>query len=383
LAQQPNLRIITNAGGMNPQACAAAAGHLLAQAGMPRVMIGVVSGDDLFGRLDLLQNEGCHFENLDTGEPLSALRRPIASANAYLGARPIVDALAGGARVVITGRVADASLTLAPAVHQFSWGWDDWNRLAAGSVAGHLIECGAQVTGGLYRHWQNIDLAAVGYPIAEIAADGAVVITKPTGTGGEVSPATVAEQLIYEIGDPAHYLTPDVDVDFTTVELAADGQDRVRVVGATGRPAPDSYKVSLAYRNGFSASGQLLVYGGDAVAKARACGEMILARLRAVGHAPQSANIECLGAGEAVPSGVCDASGLREVMLRVTVQDERRAAVEDFARQFAPLITSGPPGLAGYATGRPVVREVYAYWPTLVPKGAVPSQVEVRAASKW
>jgi hypothetical protein len=383
LKTQPKLRIVTNAGGMNPQACAAAAGRILAKAGLADTAIGVVSGDDVVRRLEELQKAGCRFENLDTGQPLASLGRPIASANAYLGARPIAEALAGGARIVVTGRVADASLTLGPAVHQFGWAWDDWNRLAGGSVAGHLIECGAQVTGGLYRLWQNRDLAAVGYPIAEVAADGSATITKPKGTGGMVSRETVIEQLLYEIGDPAHYLTPDVDVDFTTVEVEAAGADRVLVRGATGRAAPGSYKVSLAYRAGFTASGQLLIYGADAVDKARACGEMILARVAAAGYQFEATNLECLGAGEGVPRSDAAGASAREVMLRVSVRDERREAVERFTREFAPLVTSGPPGVAGYATGRPPVREVYAYWPTLVPKEAVPARVEVRPAGEW
>jgi len=383
LAAQPKLRIVTNAGGMNPQACAAAAGQILTRAGMPRVPIGVVSGDDILGRLNEITHAGCRFENLDTGQPLAELGQAVASANAYLGAGPIAEALAAGARIVITGRVADASLTLGPAVHEFGWQWSDWDRLAGGSVAGHLIECGAQVTGGLYRHWQHIDLAHVGYPIAELADDGSCTITKPAGTGGLVSRETVIEQLLYEIGDPAHYLTPDVDVDFTTVGVEQTGPDRVAVRGATGRPAPESYKVSLAYRAGFTASGQLLVYGADAPVKARACADMILVRLSDAGHRPEAFQVECLGADQGVPRTAIVAATSHEVMLRITVRDPQRAAVERFAQLLAPLVTSGPPGVAGYAVGRPTVREVYAYWPTLVPKAAVLSRVEVRPASRW
>jgi hypothetical protein len=268
-------------------------------------------------------------------------------------------------------------------VHEFGWKWDDWDRLAGASLAGHLIECGAQATGGLYRHWQDINLAEVGYPIAELNADGAAIITKPEGSGGVVSRETVCEQLVYEIGDPRHYLTPDVDVDSTTVEVANDSRDRVRVSGATGYPAPDRYKVSLAYRDGFSASGQLLVYGDDCVGKARVCAEMILARVRAAGFELEAAHMECLGAGEGVPGLHAPPNGLREVMLRLTVSDSRRSAVERFAKEFAPLITAGPAGLAGYAAGRPAVRPVFAYWPTLVPRDLVPAEVEVRTADEW
>jgi hypothetical protein len=383
LKSQPKLRIVTNAGGMNPKACARAAAAVLQRTSLGDTMIGVVEGDDLLGQLDAIQAAGCRLENLDTGQPLAELKGQIVSANAYLGARPIADALAADARIVVTGRVADASLTVGPAAHEIGWAWDDWNRLAGASVAGHLIECGAQATGGLYRHWQDLDLANVGYPIAELEADGTATITKPSGTGGAVNRHTIAEQLVYEIGDPAHYLTPDVDVDFTTVEIADTGPDCVRVSGATGRPAPESLKLSLAYRAGFAASGQLLVYGSDCVSKARTCGQMILDRVAAVGHMLEASHIECLGVGDGVPGLHPPPSNLREVALRVSVRDSHRDAVERFAAEFAPLITSGPPGLAGYAAGRPVVRPAFAYWPTLVPRDIVTPNIAVRSASDW
>ena len=302
LKSQPKLKIITNAGGMNPTACAAAAGKILADSGLGDTNVAVVSGDDLLPRIAELQTAGCEFRNLDDHVRLSSLAHPVISANAYLGAQGIAESLAGGARIVITGRVADASLTVGPAMHESGRNWDDWNYLAGVSVAGHLIECGAQATGGLYRHWEKLNLANVGYPIAEIADDGSCIITKPDGTGGIVNRATVTEQLVYEIGDPAHYLTPDVDVDFTTVEIKEIGPDRVSVRGATGRPAPENYKVSLAYQNGFTASGQLLIYGQDCVDKARVCGEMILERVERAGFQLEKTLIECLGAGDAVPT---------------------------------------------------------------------------------
>jgi hypothetical protein len=386
LQVQPNLKIVTNAGGVNPSACAVAAAKVLSDGGLGETKIGIVSGDDLLPRLDELKNCGCEFANLDTSQPISELKAPIVSANAYLGAQPIAEALAAGARIVITGRVADASLTVGPAMHEFKKSWDDWNALAGYSLAGHLIECGAQVTGGLYRHWQDLNLADVGYPIAELNADGSCVITKPSGTGGAVNRHTVIEQLVYEIGDPAHYLTPDVDVDFTTVEAQEVGKDRVAISGATAQAAPESYKVSLAYRNGYMASGQLLVYGHDCVAKANACGLMILDRTTRAGFKLDRRLIELLGANEAVPRLVSQYSGKafanNEVMLRVTAHDSRREAVERFSKEFAPLITSGPPGLAGYAAGRPQVRPVFAYWPTLVPKQRVEPKLEVRTANE-
>lgn len=383
LKAQPRLKIVTNAGGMNPTACAAAAGRVLAQSGFDDVTIGVVTGDDLLPRLAEIRAVGCELRNLDSGEPLSTLSQPVVSANAYLGARPIVDALQQGARLVITGRVADASLTVAPAMHEFGWSWTDWDRLAAASVAGHLIECGAQVTGGFYPHWSNIDLGHVGYPIAELCDDGGVTITKPEDTGGIVNRETVCEQLIYEIGDPAHYLTPDVDVDFTGVEVREVAANSVRVGGARGRPAPEQYKVSLAFRAGFATSSQLLVYGRDCVAKARHCAEIIFAKLRSAGIELERTHVECLGASQGVPGVAAEPNDLREVMLRVSVHDSRREAVERFTKELAPLITAGPAGLAGYASGRSSVRPVFAYWPTLVSKEFVPALVSVKSASDW
>jgi hypothetical protein len=383
LRAQPRLKLVTNAGGMNPESCARAAARVLAESGLGETRIGAVCGDDLLPRIAALRADGWAFENLDTGEPLSELKADIVCANAYLGAAGIAASLQDDARLVIAGRVADASLTVGPAMHEFDWRWDDWNRLAGASVAGHLIECGAQVTGGLFRHWQRFDLANVGYPIAELQSDGSCIVTKPEHTGGVVTRATVIEQLVYEIGDPSHYLTPDVDCDFTTVEVEERERDRVSVRNATGRPAPENYKVSLAYHDGYAASGQLLIYGSDCVEKARACGEMILRRVANAGYDLRRSLIETLGAGDGVPGLSSPPRDLREVMLRVTVADPRRDAAERFTKEFAPLITSGPPGIAGYATGRPAVRPVFAYWPTLVPKGAVAVESAVRSAKEW
>jgi hypothetical protein len=383
MKSQPSLKMVTNAGGMNPLSCARAASEIVCEAGLPDLLLGVVTGDDLLPRLADLRAAGCELINLDTGQPLSSLNEEMVSVNAYLGSREIAAALDDGARMVITGRVADASLTVGPAMHEFGWRWDDWSRLAGASVAGHLIECGSQVTGGFYSHWSEIELADVGYPIAELADDGSCLITKPAGSGGRVNRETVTEQLVYEIGDPAHYLTPDVDLDFTTVEVDDLGGDRVAVRGATGRAAPDQYKVSLTYRAGYFASGQLLCYGRDAVEKARTCARLVFARLRDAGYEPDESHAECLGAGDAVAGLQSPPAGLREVVLRLTVRDRRREAVERFSRELAPLTTSGPAGLAGYAAGRPQVRPVFAYWPTLVPKELVRPQHETRTAVEW
>jgi hypothetical protein len=377
LQAQPNLKIITNAGGMNPAGCAAKARAILDKAGLTQRAVAIVTGDDLLPRLDELAAGGQPLANLDTGAPLASTRPRVVSANAYLGAAPIVEALRLGASVVITGRVADASLTVAPAVHEFGWAWNDWNRLGAATVAGHLIECGAQATGGLWINWPEApELANVGYPLVEMDQTGDFTLTKPPGTGGAVNVETVAEQLLYEVGDPAAYLTPDVVADFTSVQLTAAGPDAVRVTGARGKPAPDSYKVSIAYRDGWMASGMLVIFGPNAPAKARRCGEMILARLARAGFTYERSNIECLGAGDSVPGVVGAAGPPPEVVLRVSVHDPRRAAVERFAKEIAPLVTSGPPGVTGYTTGRPSARELFAYWPALLARTCVAGKAE-------
>jgi Acyclic terpene utilisation family protein AtuA len=374
LKDQPHLKIVTNAGGMNPAGCGARARAILEKNGLKDRRVAVTSGDDLMPRLDALMAAGCAFVNVDTGEPLSVVRSRVVSANAYLGARPIVDALGLGAFIVVTGRVADASLTLAPAVYELGWPLDDWDRLAGGTAAGHLIECGAQATGGLWCNWREAgDLAHVGYPIAQIEADGSFLLTKPAGTGGAVNRETVSEQLLYEVGDPAAYLTPDVVADFTTIQLTERGRDVVHVGNAHGKPATDTYKVSIAYRDGYGASGTLVVAGPSAVAKARRCGEIVLERLRRASATPQHAHVEVLGAGECLPGAA--PVDPPEVVLRIAVRDDRRGVVERFTKELAPLVTSGPPGVTGYTTGRPVVREVFAYWPALVAKDAVASVV--------
>jgi hypothetical protein len=339
--------------------------------------IATVNGDDLMPDLDRLLASGHALSHLDTGESLATIHDRAVSANAYLGAAPIVEALNLGAKIVITGRVADASLTVAPAVHAFGWPWDDWHRLSAGSVAGHLIECGAQATGGLWCNWQDApDLANVGYPIAEMEANGEFTIIKPDGSGGAVNLETLAEQLLYEVGDPAAYLTPDVVADFTSVRLSQTGPNAVRVSGARGKPATDTYKVSISYRDGFASSGTLVIAGPNAAAKARSCGEMLLKRLQRIEMKPAHSLIECLGAGDCVP-GVLPRADPPEVVLRVSVRDADKAKVERFTKEFAPLVTSGPPGVTGYTTGRPAVREVFAYWPALIAKSAVRAEVRL------
>lgn len=381
LKEQPNLRIVTNAGGLNPLGCAKEAARTLTQAGLGQEKIGWIIGDDLMIQIPDLMEDGETFRHFDDGSALDHFPNQLVSANAYLGAGPIRDALGLGARIVITGRVADASLTVGPALHEFGWDDKDWDRIAAAATAGHLIECGAQVTGGLLTRWQSIkDWADIGYPIAELTAEGGCVITKPEGTGGAVTRETVAEQLLYEIGDPANYIIPDVILDFTQVEIDDLGQDRVRVKGMRGKAPPATFKVSCAYANGFTARGELVICGHGAVEKARLAGEIILARARQ-GGALQRSHVEILGTHACLP-GVPAPADLKEVVLRVSVWDPDKKAVDRFCREISPVVTSGPPGVTGYAGIRPRTTPVMSYWPTTVARNNVGCAVDVHQASE-
>jgi hypothetical protein len=376
------VKVIANAGGVNPPACAAAVRELAAKRGASGALrIGVVTGDDLLPRLDELIDSGHPLLNMDTGAPLSTVRDRVLSANAYIGSAPIVEALARGANVVITGRSTDTALTMAPLRHEFAWGPTDWDRLAAGIVAGHILECGAQCSGGncLYD-WRNIpDLANVGYPIVEATADGAFTVTKHPGTGGRVSTQSVAEQLVYEMGDPHSYITPDVVADFTTIRLEAAGEDRVRVHGIRGREATDKLKVSIAYRAGFKAVGTLVYAWPDALEKAQLADRVLRERLDQLGLRFESVLTEFVGVSATHGALAGPAGDVPEVQLRVGVRGDDRAAFERFTREITPLVLNGPPSVTGFAGGRPKVEELVAYWPALVDKRVVATRVEVLA----
>jgi len=376
------VRVIANAGGVNPVACAHAVLEVSRRHGAAgRLKVGVVTGDDLLPRLDELIASGHPLANMETGESLDTVRDRVLSANAYIGSTPIVEALARGANVVVTGRSTDTALTMAPLRHEFGWAADDWNRLAAGIIAGHIIECGAQCSGGncLYD-WRNVpDLANVGYPIVEARADGTFVVTKHPGTGGWINVPSVTEQLVYEMGDPHSYITPDVVADFTSIRLAADGNDRVRVFGITGRPATDKLKVSIAYRAGYKAVGSLVYAWPDALEKAQLADRVLRERLDAMGLRFDQLLTEFVGVSSTHGPLATAGGEAPEVQLRVGVRSSDRTAVERFTREIAPLVLNGPPSVTGFAGGRPKVEEIVAYWPALVDKSVVRTQVEILA----
>ena len=376
-----DIKVTANAGGVNVAGCAAAVRDVARDLGLTgKIKIGIVTGDDILDRIDELLERGIELRSMDTDEPLSTVRDRIQSANTYLGAAPIVEGLNRGAHVIITGRATDTGLTLAPLIHEFGWAGDDWDRLAAGTIAGHIIECGAQCSGGNCQfNWRDIpDMANVGFPIAEGSADGTFVITKHEGTGGRVNLPSVKEQLVYEMGDPHEYITPDCVADFTTIQLADDGTDRVRVFGIKGRPATDSLKVSISYSAGYKAVGTLVYSWPDAYAKAEAADKILRARLDRLGLQFDQILTEFVGANATHGSLAGKPStDLAEVQLRVGVRGDDRKAVERFTKELAPLILTGPPGVTGFAGGRPKVEEIVAYWPALIPKSEIEANVEI------
>jgi len=372
------IRVVANAGGVNARGCREALLDVAREQGATGLKIGIVTGDDILGRLDELIEGGVAFKNLDDGRAFDEIRERVLSANVYLSSFPMAQALEQGADIVVTGRSTDPGLVLAPLVAEFGWGEDAWNCLAAGTVAGHIVECGAQCTGGNFSRWWEVEgWDHLGYPVLECRADGTFVVTKHDGTGGLVTVDTVREQLLYEMGDPVRYLTPDCVVDFTSVRLEQDGADRVRVAGVQGAPATDSYKVSISYLEGFKATGQLTVSGPDALAKAKICADALWGRLRRAGHTYDETLTEFVGADATHGEITGVPRVVNEVVLRVGVKDKDRANVDRFGKELAPLVTSGPPGVTGFAGGRPKAREVLGFWPALIPKDRVQARVSV------
>ena len=390
---EKNIKVLSNAGGVNVEGCAAAIKETARELGLGgKVKIGVITGDDILGRLDEFAEKGVEIINMETGEPLAAVRDQVQSANVYLGAAGLVEALDKGAQVVVGGRLTDTGLTLAPLMHEFGWKFDQWDLISAGTIAGHIIECGAQASGGNCQYdWQNIpDLANVGFPIVEATPNGEFIVTKHEGTGGRVNVQSIKEQLLYEMGDPKSYITPDVVADFSSIQLEDAGEDRVRVFGIKGNPNTEFYKVSIAYSHGYKAVGTLVYAWPDAYAKAQAAEKILRERLDRLGlkfdlilsefvgvnathghlsEPPASAGGQ-LGTGRATQD-------IPEVQLRFGVRGPNKADVERFTKELAPLILTGPPAVTGFAGGRPKVEEIMAYFPALITKPLIQTKVDI------
>ena len=352
-----NVRVIANAGGVNPIACAEAV-----RKAAPGIKVAIVLGDDVLNRIDEFLGKGYEMRDLDTCAPLATIRDRILSANAYTGAFPLAEALSTGAHVVLAGRAADPALALAPMIHEFGWRETDWNKLAAGSVAGHIIECGTQATGGNCQvDWQNIpDLANIGYPIVEAEPDGTFVVTKHPGTGGRVHSDVVKEQLLYELGDPKNFIAPDCIADFTTIHLDDVGPDRVRVSGVRGRERPANLKLSISYANGWKAIGTLVFSWPQAFEKAQAADRIVRSRLKQLGLQFEEIHTEFLGAN-ACHGHLAQLPDPPEMQLRIGVRSPNRKAVDRFTRELIPLVLSGPPGATGYGEA---ARRSAKSWPT-------------------
>ena len=315
---------------------------------------------------------------MDDGRSFDEIREGVLSANVYIGTAPMAEVIRQGANIVVTGRATDPGLVLAPLIAEFGWPTDDWNLLAAGTVGGHIVECGAQCTGGNFSRWWEVEgWDRIGYPVLEFDADGTFVVTKHQGTGGLVSVDTVSEQLVYEMGDPSHYITPDCQVDFTSIQLAQEGENRVRVSGVRGSEATPFYKVSISYLEGYKAIGTLTIAGPDALAKARICADAVWGRLKRAGYTFEETKTEYLGLDSCHGAIAPEPNILNEVVLRLGVKDNDKNKVNRFGKELAPLITSGPPGVTGFAGGRPKATEVLGFWPTLIPKELVTTEVRV------
>lgn len=379
-AKERNVRILANAGGLNPRACREKIFEVARELGVTGLRVGVVEGDDIFSRLRELVDAGHEMRNMDTGEPLAPVVDRMMSANTYLGARPVVEALRQGAHIVLCGRITDTALALAPLIHEFGWAEDDWDRLAAGTIAGHIIECGAQCTGGNFSRWWEVpDLWNVGYPVVEAREDGTFTVTKHEGTGGMVTVDTVSEQLLYEMSNPQEYITPDVIADFTSIRLRQEAKDRVGVSGIQGKPRTPFLKVSGSYLAGYKTSGQITVSGPRAAEKAQLAAEIVWKRLERAGvtFGEDCRSTEIVGLGACLPGIFPAPDDPPEVVVRLGVRDADAAKVSRFGLEIAPLITAGPPGVTGFAGGRPKAQEVMAYWPALLAREEVEGRIEV------
>jgi len=371
------VKVITNAGGVNPQSCRSELIQLAKSSGK-EIKIGVIQGDDIFPTLAELRKEGISFENMDTGADFDTIMDKIYSANVYINSSTISDALDKGSQIVLAGRVSDPGLALGPCIYEFGWKDQDYDLLAAGTLAGHITECGAQCTGGNYSRWQDVpNLANVGYPIIEMQPNGNFCITKHENSGGLINRETIGEQVLYEMGDPNHYISPDVCVDFTSFRINDLGSNKVSISNVSGLAPTDTYKVSISYFAGYKATGQLTISGPNAYEKAQLTAEIIWKRLKNSGVTFEDTSTEYLGLSSCHGEINALPSQINEVVLRLGVKDSDKNKVNRFGKELAPVITSGPPGITGFSGGRPKAQEIIAYWPTLIPKELVHTSVDV------
>jgi hypothetical protein len=376
---EKNITLIANAGGVNPIGCVKVIRDIADTMGFKDIKIAAVYGDDIADDLESIIENGNPLQNMDTGEDLSTILDRVSSANVYFGAKPVVEALEKNAQIIVCGRVTDTGLTLAPMIHEFGWSFNDWDKLAAGIVGGHINECGAQSTGGNFlAGWEEVpDMDLIGFPIIEAYRDGHFVVTKHESLGGLVDERTIKEQLVYELGDPKEYITPDVTVDFTSIELETVGKDRVAVKNIKGIEATDLFKVSISYNDGYTCTGGLTYVWPDALKKAKKADEILRKRLDRLGLKFDAIHTEYIGYNAGHGALSPDLKEPNEVILSIGARGKTRAALERFSREIIPLVLTGPPSVTGFSGGRPRVREIFAYWPALLPKHVVSPKVKI------
>jgi len=376
---EKGIKVISNAGGVNPLACKDEILRIAKEKGFTNLKVAVVDGDDILPEMDKLLADGHSLKNMDTGEPITDVKDQLLSANIYFGCRPIVDALKLGADIIITGRVTDTGLTLAPLIHEFGWAYDDFDKMSAGTIAGHILECGAQSSGGNFTDWEKVeDFVDIGFPIVEAFPNGEFYVTKHEGTGGLVSSQTVKEQLLYEIGDPKDYITPDVVADFTSVHVEDVEKNKVKVFGIKGAPDTEFYKVSASYNDGFKLTATLVYCWPDALKKAVKGAEILEKRADNLGIKFTEFRKEYIGFNGVAENPVDlenDAIDADEIQMRISVSGNSKEDLARFGSEIAPLILTGPSGVTGFAGGRPRPSDVVAYWPALLSKDAVKPRV--------
>ncbi|HKK44514.1 MAG TPA: acyclic terpene utilization AtuA family protein [Balneolaceae bacterium] len=378
---EKGIKVISNAGGVNPEACKDKILEAVEEQGYEDIKVAVVDGDNILDQIDDLIANGYELKNMDSGVPISSVKDRLLSANVYFGSRPVVEALAKGADIIVTGRVTDTGLTLAPMIHEFNWSFNDYNKLAAGTIAGHIIECGAQVSGGNFTDWEKVDdFIDIGFPIIEAKPDGNFYVTKHEGTGGLVSEQTVKEQLLYEIGDPKEYITPDVIADFTSINLEPVEENRVHVFGIKGYPETETYKISASYNDGYKLSSTLVYSWPGALNKAKKAGEILKGRAHALGLDFDEFRVEYVGVNgcneQPITKDLLE-SEHDEIQMRVSLSGKNREDLNRFGKEVAPLILTGPSGVTGFAGGRPKASDIVAYWPALLNKKAVSPRIRI------
>jgi hypothetical protein len=385
LASPRGVKFVLNAGGLNPQGARDAIARAFRDKGW-KAKIATVTGDSVLERIDELRAAGEPLAHMDTGGDIATVRGRMLFASAYLGAQPIAQALARGADIVLTGRVADAALTLGPLAHEFGWRWDDWNRLAAGLTLGHLLECSGQGSGGNFGsagEWARVpDYAHLGYPIAEVSEDGSAVFTKPPGTGGRVSFDTLRQQLLYEVHNPHAYLSPDVVLDMGTLKLDDQGGDRVLIKGASGAARPATLKIVAGYQDGWMGTGMIGFAWPEAYAKCEKSAEIIRTLVKERGWAVEDTNVEYIGYDSLLGANADPAyrDQLNECFLRMTVRTRDRRIADGFGRLFPWLGLSGPP-FVGSMKGVQPAKELLGIWPTLVRRELVEKNINIEIES--